>query len=207
MPGKAPRIWQYGCTSAIVWIFSYLIAQADFVVYRLPGSEVTVLLEGKTKGVGQGTFEYTHPSMGTLTFSHETALVIKAPTKNEEYRRLFNQARQEQTFDHYIQAARFAIRSGMLDEFRDCCNAAYKIQSDHPTMQRLLEARKRIKQPLVDWDRSEKELRDSIPLDKMEIARSEHYLLLHDTASNKVGRRHGPKVGWICSRKSTNLIS
>jgi hypothetical protein len=56
-------------------------------------------------------------------------------------------------------------------------------------MQRLLEARKRIKQPLVDWDRSEKELRDSISLDKMEIARSEHYLLLHDTASNKVGRR------------------
>lgn len=164
-------------------------ACADFVVYKLPGTEVTVLLEGKTKGAGQGIFEYTHPSLGTLIFSHDSALVIKAPTKLEEYRRLLNQARQEQSFDAYINAASFALRSGLLEEFRDCCNAAYKIQPDHPTMVRLLEARKGIKRPIEDWEESEKELRQSVPLDNMEVSRSEHYLMLHDTGNDKVGRK------------------
>jgi len=176
-------------TASIATLCLGLVAHADFVVYRLPGTQVTVLLEGKTKGVGQGTFEYTHPSLGTLTFSHESALVIKAPTKLEEYRRLANVARQEQRFDDYIQAARFALRSGFLEEFRECCNAAYKIQPDHPTMLRLLEARKRIKQPVTGWESSEQQLRDSVPIPSMELARSDHYLLLHDTGSSKVGRR------------------
>ena len=187
--GTAAKKLQSLCGVCAALMGISMAVRADFVVYRLPGSEVTVLLEGRTKGVGQGTFEYTHPSLGTLTFSHEAALMIKAPTKIEEYRRLFGQARQSQSFDGYIQSARFAIRSGLLDEFRDCCNAAYKIQPDHPTMQRLLEARKKFKQPLADWQQCEKELRESVPLAKMEVARSDHYLLLHDTGSNKVGRR------------------
>ena len=163
-------------------------SRADFVLYRLPGTQVTVLLEGKTKGVGHGTFEYTHPSLGILTFSHDSALIIKAPTKSEEYRRLWNQARQDPSFEAYIQAARFAIRSGLLDEFKECCNAAYKIQPEHPTMLRLLEARKRIKEPLGHWEQCQKELRESVPLSTMKFAQSEHYLLLHDTGENKVGR-------------------
>ncbi|MCE2810087.1 MAG: hypothetical protein LW850_06750 [Planctomycetaceae bacterium] len=114
-PAQASKVLQRLCM-ACVWTLAVSVCTlADFVVYRLPGTEVTVLLEGKTKGVGQGVFEYTHPSLGTLTFSHQSALIIKAPTKTEEYRRLFGQARQEQSFDGYIQAARFAIRSGMLD--------------------------------------------------------------------------------------------
>jgi hypothetical protein len=186
---QASKVLQRLCIAYLGLLTLAGSLQADFVVYRLPGTEVTVLLEGKTKGIGQGVFEYTHPSLGTLTFSHQSALIIKAPTKAEEYRRLFGQARLDQSFEGYIQAARFAIRSGMLDEFRECCNAAYKIQPDHPTILRLLEARKRIKQPLENWDSCEKELRESVPLNSMDVARSEHYLLLHDTNANKVGRR------------------
>ncbi len=116
-PAQASKVLQRLCM-ACVWTLAVSVCTlADFVVYRLPGTEVTVLLEGKTKGVGQGVFEYTHPSLGTLTFSHQSALIIKAPTKTEEYRRLFGQARQEQSFDGYIQAARFAIRSGCSMSF------------------------------------------------------------------------------------------
>ena len=57
---------------AIFWIFSDL-ACADFVLYQLPGSQTTVLLEGKTKSVGPSAFEYTHPTMGTITLSRESA--------------------------------------------------------------------------------------------------------------------------------------
>ena len=176
------------CFGSIVFFGSGWL-RGDFVVYRLPGSTTTVLLEGKTKSIGQGTFEYTHPTMGTLTFSYETALVIKAPTKQEEYRRLVGRARQSPSFDAYMEAARFALRGGMLEEFRECCTGAYKLDPDHPTMVRLLEARKRLKEPLKGFDEAEQALREAVPVSGMHIARSDHYVLLHDTAENKVGRR------------------
>jgi hypothetical protein len=169
------------------------IAQADFVLYRLPGSQSTVLLEGKTKSVGPNTFEYTHPTMGTIILSRESALVIKAPTRQEEYRRLVARAKQTQAFDDYIQAARFALRSGMLEAFRDCCNAAYKIDPKHPTMLRLLEARKRIEQPIEASESSQSELQAAVPTQGMQVVRSPHYIMLHDTGETKSGRKRLPR--------------
>jgi hypothetical protein len=170
------------------------IARADFVLYRLPGSQSSVLLEGKTKSVGSNTFEYTHPTMGTIILSRESALVIKAPTRQEEYRRLVAHAKQTQAFDDYIQAARFALRSGMLEAFRDCCNAAYKIDPMHPTMLRLLEARKRIEQPIIAAsDSSQSQLQAAVPVQGMQVVRSPHYIMLHDTGESKSGRKRLPR--------------
>jgi hypothetical protein len=182
---------------AILWMFFSGWACADFVLYQLPGSQTTVLLEGKTKSVGPSTFEYTHPTMGTITLSRESAMVIKAPTREEEYRRLSSHARETKAFDDYIQAARFALRSGMLEAFRDCCNAAYKIDPEHPTMLRLLEARRKLRQPLSSQDSeqqgAEAELRAAVPTEGMQIVRSEHYVMLHDTGDTKSGRKRIPR--------------
>jgi len=184
------------CSSAVLLVCLWVLldtAQADFVVYRLPGSQSTVLLEGKTKSVGPNTFEYTHPTMGTIILSRESALVIKAPTRQEEYRRLAAHAKQTQAFDDYIQAARFALRSGMLEAFRDCCNAAYKIEPMHPTMLRLLEARKRIEQPIDALASSQSELQGAVPTQGMQVVRSPHYIMLHDTGETKSGRKRLPR--------------
>jgi len=184
------------CSSAVLLVCLWALldtAQADFVVYRLPGSQSTVLLEGKTKSVGPNTFEYTHPTMGTIILSRESALVIKAPTRQEEYRRLAAHAKQTQAFDDYIQAARFALRSGMLEAFRDCCNAAYKIEPMHPTMLRLLEARKRIEQPIDALASSQSELQGAVPTQGMQVVRSPHYIMLHDTGETKSGRKRLPR--------------
>ena len=162
---------------------------ADFVLYKLPGSDKTVLLEGKAKNLGSGVIEYTHPSLGTLAFSRDNAVVIKAPTKLEEFKKLWGKAKQSKSVDDYLAAAKLAIRRGLLAEFRDCCNAAYKINPEHPTVVRLLEARRRIKQPLEDAAAAAEELKEFVPLYGMEVALSDHYVLLHDTGSAKVGRR------------------
>ncbi|MFN7730550.1 MAG: DUF1570 domain-containing protein [Pirellula sp.] len=164
-------------------------AMADFVLYKLPGSDKTVLLEGRAKNLGAGMIEYTHPSLGTLAFSRDSAVVIKAPTKLEEYKKLLGKARQSKSVDDYLAAANLAIRRGLLDEFRECCNAAYKIDPEHPTVLRLLEARRRMKQPLSDAEQASAELKDFVPLPGMEVAVSDHYVLLHDTGNAKVGRR------------------
>jgi hypothetical protein len=162
-------------------------SRADFVLYNLPGSDMSIVLEGKAKILGMGIIEFTHP-LGTVAFSQDTATVIKCPTRQEEFRRLYNQAKRSATVDDYLAAAKQAIRRGLLKEFRECCNAAYKIDPSHPSVLRLLEARKRLKRPIDDRDEPLTELKDFVDRDAMQVASSTHYVMLHDTGSTKAGR-------------------
>ncbi|MBM3966832.1 MAG: DUF1570 domain-containing protein, partial [Planctomycetes bacterium] len=162
---------------------------ADFIVYRLPGSDKTILLEGKAKNLGQGVIEYTHPNLGSLAFSRDTALVIKAPTRQEEFKKVFAKARQSKEVSDYLSAANLALRHGLLPEFRECCSEAYKLNPTDPTVVRLVEARRRIKRPLTDQESAADALREIVKLPSMKIALSDHYVLLHDTGDAKQGRR------------------
>jgi hypothetical protein len=173
-----------------VIFFSWIhCCSADFIVYRLPGSDKTILLEGKAKNLGQGVIEYTHPNLGSLAFSRDTALVIKAPTRQEEFKKVFVQARQSKEVADYLSAANLALRHGLLPEFRECCSEAYKLNPNDPTVVRLVEARRRIKRPLTDQVSAADALREIVRLPSMKIALSDHYVLLHDTGDAKQGRR------------------
>ena len=59
----------------------------------------------------------------------------------------------------------------------------------HPAVIRLLEARRRIRIKLTDETEAEQRLRNIVDRPKMKIETSEHYVLLHDTSANKVGKR------------------
>ena len=65
-------------------------SHADFVIYRLPGTKLVAILEGKTKILAGRLLEYTHPAFGSMALDLEDALVVKAPTRQEEYKKLFN---------------------------------------------------------------------------------------------------------------------
>jgi len=162
-------------------------ASADFVLYTLPGSQVRVVLEGEAKILGMGVIEFRHP-VGTLAFSRENAVVIKCPTKKEEFQKLFLQATRSSTVEDYLAAANQALRRGLLEEFNKCCNAAYKIDPQHPSILRLLEARSRLKKPIEDGDKPLNELKDFVGRDTMEVAVAAHYVMLHDTGNAKAGK-------------------
>jgi hypothetical protein len=124
-----------------------------------------------------------------LAFSRDTALVIKAPTRQEEFKKVFVQARQSKEVADYLSAANLALRHGLLPEFRECCSEAYKLNPNDPTVVRLVEARRRIKRPLTDQVSAADALREIVRLPSMKIALSDHYVLLHDTGDAKQGRR------------------
>lgn len=162
-------------------------ALADFVIYQIPGSDSSVVLEGKAKILGMGVIEFAHP-LGTIALARENAVVVPCPTRQEEFDKLFAKAKRSKTVDDFLSAADQALRRGLIKEFRECCSAAYQVDPNHPAIQRLLEARQRIKKPILDNPQVVDELKAFVDLPKMEIARSAHYVMLHDTGTTKTGK-------------------
>ncbi|MFO0012332.1 MAG: DUF1570 domain-containing protein [Planctomycetota bacterium] len=162
-------------------------AAADFVIYNLPGSDLAVVLEGNAKILGLGVIEFSHP-LGTIAFGRENATVIQCPTRQEEFAKLFAKAKRSGTIDDYLAAANQALRRGLLKEFRECCNAAYRVAPNHPAMQRLLEARNRIRKPIQENEQTLNDLKTFVDRTSMEAMSSPHYLMLHDTGTTKAGK-------------------
>ena len=134
-------------------------SHADFVSYRLPGTKLVATFEGKTKVLGGRLLEYTHPTFGTMILNLDDTTIVKAPTRQEEFKRLLNKASKSKQIEDYLEAARQALKRGLLKEFYECCSAAHKINPEHGTVRRLVEARKKVKQPLGDSAGVERALR------------------------------------------------
>ena len=162
---------------------------ADFVIYNLPGTKLKTIFEGKTKVIAAGMVEYTHPAFGAIVLNMDDAVVIKAPSRLEDFKKLRLKAVKSKNVEDYIDAAREALRQGLLKDFYDCCSDAYKLEPENETLVRLIEARKRIRKPLGESIAVESQLREATRLNKMKVAVSAHYVLLHDTADTRVGRR------------------
>ena len=162
---------------------------ADFILYRLPGTSLVTIFEGKTKVHPGRIVEYTHPAFGSIAINSDDALVVKAPSRQEEFRKLFQQATRTKNIEDYLEAARQALKRGLLKEFYECCSEAYKIDPKNLTLLRLIEARKLVKQPLGDSSEVVKNLREATALPTLKVEVSAHYVLLHDTGDAKVGRK------------------
>ena len=162
---------------------------ADFILYRLPGTSLVTIFEGKTKVHPGRIVEYTHPAFGSIAINSDDALVVKAPSRQEEFRKLFQQATRTKNIEDYLEAARQALKRGLLKEFYECCSAAYKIDPKNLTLLRLIEARKLVKQPLGDSSEVVNNLREATALPTLKVEVSPHYVLLHDTGDAKVGRK------------------
>jgi len=164
-------------------------SQADFVSYRLPGTKLVATFEGKTKVLGGRLLEFTHPTFGTMILNLDDTTIVKAPTRQEEFKRLLNKASKSKQIEDYLEAARQALKRGLLKEFYECCSAAYKIDPENATVKRLVEARKKVKQPLGDSAEVEKALRETTGLSNLKVEISSHYVLLHDTSDKKIGSK------------------
>lgn len=178
--------------AAICFLFGMLRVEslnADFILYRLPGTSLVTIFEGKTKVHPGRIVEYTHPAFGSIAINSDDALVVKAPSRQEEFRKLFQQATRTKNIEDYLEAARQALKRGLLKEFYECCSAAYKIDPKNLTLLRLIEARKLVKQPLGDSSEVVKNLREATALPTLKVDVSAHYVLLHDTGDAKVGRK------------------
>ncbi|MEQ1828313.1 MAG: DUF1570 domain-containing protein [Pirellula sp.] len=177
---------------ALSWcIFPQSQIRGDFVLYTIPGSDRTIVLEGKTKVIPGGNVEFTHRNFGSVVFSLADAVVVKAPARNEHVRKLRTDAIKSLSAERFLEAAREALRCGLLKECRECCDDASRIDPNHKIVQAIVEARNRIAKPIGDPKDSEARMRESTGLAKLRTAVSPHYIMLHDTANIRSGKdRH-----------------
>lgn len=76
--------------------------RSDFVIYRFPGTKSGTILEGKTRILAGRLLEYTHPTFGTIALDLDDALIVRAPTRQEEYKRLFIKASKSKDIEDYL---------------------------------------------------------------------------------------------------------
>lgn len=156
-------------------------ASADIVVYRSPRTSTAfVLPEGHARMLPGRSIVFQIPNVGYLRLHADTSRIIKAPTREERFHRMLCLAERQHDVDGTLNAARFALRNGLLDCFYQAARASWKLDPCHPTVQRLAVVEKRLKRPLHDAQRSMARLRRLLPRTGVDLTTSDHYVLMYD---------------------------
>jgi hypothetical protein len=155
-------------------------ASADVVFYRLPTKKGSVvILQGSATVNPGGTVTFSHPRYGKIHFDIENTEIRKAPTVREQFGRQLGRAGNDPA--KLMQAGQWALRHGLLPQFYD---AAEKALAADPTNVRAIlvqKLREKMNVDLGDSAKEEREMRQLIGRDDMQIKRSKHFLLMHDT--------------------------
>ncbi|MFN8854832.1 MAG: DUF1570 domain-containing protein [Planctomycetaceae bacterium] len=144
------------------------------------GSGKKIVLQGKVNVLSRDTVTYDHPTLKErLYFSKDDVTIYKAKTLRDEYRNTLSRAGKDP--DAMMQAAVFALKKGMLKDFYETVEAILKINPKHEAANRVIDLKKKIDTPLPDDPAIEKRVRSVVKRSNMRIAKSKHYVLLHDT--------------------------
>ncbi len=167
-------------------LFTAQSAQADIVLYRIPGTNAAFVLQGTVSTNPGKTITFKHPRYGTLYLGLEDIQKYEVPSTQSIAARKLRKAEKEKSADACIEAARWALHQGLLQEFKDAASAAWRIDKNNAAVQRLAKMNLAIKQPLPDSPEQEQEMRQFVRGSRtMRFQRSDHFLLLHDTSDEK----------------------
>ncbi len=161
-------------------------ARADILLYPIPNTPLAFVVQGKVT-VHQGrTITMRHARFGDLYFDLNNINYWKVPTTESLANRRLSEAERSKNVALCLSAARWALHNGQLAIFYKAATAAWRIAPNDPTVVRLVAMKKQIEMPISPSAEQEKEIRDYIENDKdMKFVRSKHFLLLHDTSSEK----------------------
>lgn len=168
-------------------------SRADFIVYSLPGAKRPIILEGNVRVVSPTIIEFTYPGFSPIALNPKDAVAVKAPSRREEFKKSYAQATRSKQVDDFLKAAKVALQRGLIKEFYQCCSDAHKLEPKHPTLLRLAEARRRVREPLGSHADTEKKLRELTSQSSMKVEVSQHYVMLHDTQENPSEKRSRAK--------------
>lgn len=157
---------------------------ADFALYTLPGSTLTLQLEGKVTHNPGGTSTLRHPR-GTLYFSSTDLRIIKSPSVASVYGRKLRKVNLSPDVDEMLGLAKWALHNGMLDKCKTLLGAAWKVDSKHPRLQKLAGFMQYLNRDVESSSEIEQKARDLVGGKSMEFSRSKHFLLLHDRNQTK----------------------
>lgn len=163
-------------------------AVADFLIYNVPGSRSSFVLEGDVQVNPGRTVSYFHPTLKEkLVFGLEDVKIQRVPTNRQEYNRKLGAAGKDanKAFD----AAVWALKRGLLREFYSGVDKVLQLDAKHADAKRIIELKKEMDKPLADDPSTEAELKKIVNRPTMRIAKSKHFILTHDTPEKPSGGR------------------
>jgi len=166
--------------------------RGDIVRYRLPGSDLEMVLQGSVQTNNGGTRTLTHPKLGILYFGQDDSTVTKVPTVQEQFGKQLGKAGANA--DKRFEAAQWALRHGLLNSFYQAVDKTLEANPNHARANMVKKLKARMDQPLGDSSKQEKELKNLVGRPDMNIKMSKHFILLHDTSNKPFEGRKIPRA-------------
>ncbi|MFK8111279.1 MAG: DUF1570 domain-containing protein [Rubripirellula sp.] len=166
------------------WLLSTPSVRGDLVLYTVPGTTLTFKLMGKATVNPGGTVSYRH-NRGTLHFGATDCRIVRTQTTQQRYGARRSAARREGNATAYLDLALWCVQKGMLKEADSALGDAWKADATNAKVKLMVK--------LVQYRRGTvpmspsvvQEMREFVKNDEMKVARSRHFVLLHDTSDEK----------------------
>lgn len=161
-----------------VWATS---AWGDYLPYKLPGVKETIYLPGKYLDSTANTIRFKHP-YGILTFRRsEVDEILKSPDARDSLRSRILRAYNAKNYNEAFTVAIEILKHGFVGDFLATVKKIIDAQPDHPRANAIIELKKKMDARIEETKAEEDWIRALVDRPQMRIARSKHFVLLHDT--------------------------
>ncbi|HVV98952.1 MAG TPA: DUF1570 domain-containing protein [Planctomycetaceae bacterium] len=173
------RKWILLGTSAAVLLFACVV-RADYVIFRMPGTPVTFVLQGKAKVNADKSVSFTHPVLKEkLTFPAQGTDVVEAPDAKDAFQKKLKDAK---TAADSFKVAQWALKRGMLTEFYRATEKTIELDDQHRAALAVKDLRTKISKEVPESAEQLDEFKQLVGNDAMKVANSKHFVMLYDTS-------------------------
>ena len=164
-------------------------ALADFLIYRLPVKNKTLalVLEGEVRSAGR-LIALNHAQHGKLVFSRKSVSYYEVTSIPDQLNGLMVQAAGEENSQLLLDLGRRALKHGYLRAYYKAAQVVRNFDSANERARMILDLKAELERTIPPSEELEKELRELIRVPTFKVARSRHFILLHDLpTSNLLG--------------------
>lgn len=168
-----------GIMSTLLMLLLGSVASADLVRYLVPGTDLEVVLRGRYQVQPGGNAAFTHPKLGRLIMAASDVEHHQLTEPSDRYEIMIRNAK---TAEQFMDAAAFALRNGLVEKVYEATAEAIALDPNNEKAKKIMELKEIIHN--TDLGTSEAEeaaLRQAVKIGRMKVAKSAHFILLHDT--------------------------
>jgi hypothetical protein len=177
-----------------------VVARGDLVLYTVPGTNLTFKLMGKVTVNPGGTISYRH-RRGMLYFGAGDCRIVRTQSTQQLYGAVRGKASREGTADAYLDLALWCVEKGMLKEADLALKDAWTADPNHERVKLMVHLVLYRRATVPGSPTVEQEMRKFVKNDRMQVARSRHFIMLHDTSDKKE-----PRYGTTIAEHRLNLL-
>lgn len=157
-------------------------ASADYLLYRIPDTNLEMVLTGPVKVNQGGTITY-RCARGELHFKSGDVTIIPSPSTTSIFSRRLRKAQQQNNVDEMLEVARWGLHNGLLAECKRVLSAAWKIDPSHSKLNKLAWMIKYLNKPTTNDAQIAANMQTFLKGKSMQPMRSKHFLLMHDISN------------------------